>query len=383
VAGPDDPAPAVWQPHTVRQFSGGRFEWDVNYTLQRLRIEAEGYVPVLTTWINKADGPRSITFRMERDPGIKGRVLTPGGDAAAGAVIALTMPNRSARLADGRIVGVDDPLPAKLSDRWRRPITVKADGEGRFSLPTESGPVMVYALHESGIAERPFGELRESAEIKLEAWGAVDGRVLWHDEHGADELLSLSIVREVDGYPDALSAYQEITTDRQGRFRIEKLPPWRVQLARVFRLGDGPAAGSFLFPYLHVELAAGRPTEVIFGGNGRPVAGKLTGLDSWDGVTLAIAPNAPRPADESGWRGHALVRRSNIGPLYFREKLKVKADGTFHIDGVLPASYQLFVASEDRSVYVVSPFRVEPLPGGESEEPHELGEIRVVRRGAR
>jgi hypothetical protein len=385
VTGPDDPGPASWQPHTIREFSRGQFDWGSKraYQVQRLRIEAEGYIPVVTEWIHKSAGPRQVTVRMQRDPGVSGRVLTPGGDPAEDATLVLTMPNRGARLEAGRIAGAGDPPPEKLSDRWRRPVMVQTDRDGRFKLPTEVGAVMVYAVHESGIAELPFEMLRESPEVRLEGWGAIDGEARWHDRPGAGQTLSIIVVREVEGYPESLSTFQQVTTDEQGRFRAEKLPPWQVQLARVFPLGEGPNAGSFHFPYLHVKLDAGRPTRVVFGGEGRPVIGRLTGLDSWDGVTLAIAPNAPRPGDEHGWRGHSLVRESDIGPLFFRDRLTVAADGTFRIDGVLPASYQLFVSSEDRSVYTVHSFRIEPMPGGRSDEPQDLGEFKIERRPAK
>ena len=382
VTGPDDPGPASWQPHTIREFSDGGFTWGPrpNYPVQRLRIEADGYVPVVTEWINRNDGPREITVRMEPDPGLTGRILTPDGEPAQDARLVVTMPNRGVRLEDGRIAGVDDPLPEKLSDRWRRPVAVATDRDGRYTLPAEAGAVMVYAVHETGIAELTYEALREQPDVRLEGWATIDGRVLWNDRPGANEVLSIIMVREVDGYPDALSTFRQVTTDEQGRFQAGKLPPWQVQLARVFPLGDDANAGSFQFPYLHVKLDAGRPTPVVFGGQGRPVVGRLTGLDSWDGVRVAIAPNAPRPGNEAGWRGHALVRESNIGPLFHRSGIKVDADGMFRIEGVLPASYQLFVSSEDRSIYTVRSFHVEPMPGGKLDEPQDLGEIKVERR---
>lgn len=43
-------------------------------------------------------------------------------------------------LQNGRFVGMEGALPEKLTERWRRPVMLKADGQGRYRLRTETGP---------------------------------------------------------------------------------------------------------------------------------------------------------------------------------------------------------------------------------------------------
>lgn len=381
IKGTDDPSPAVWQPHLLREAHDGKFEWpsERSYPQFRLRFEAEGYIPEITSWINKTGGAKDIVVKLRRDPGILGRVLLPNGKPAAGAVIAICLPNRGARLENGKLVGADDPAPEKLVDRWRRPIYVKSDEEGRYRLPTEPGAVMIYAVHDSGIAEVGYEALKKSTDIQLAGWGAIDGRVLWHEKPGVEEKLFISAMREAGGYPEVCSLSLSLVSDKEGRFRVEKLPPWKLQISRSFEL---PEKGGYPFPHLHVDLAVGKPTDVVFGGKGRAVIGKLTGLDSYEGITLSIAPNAPRPGNKLGFEGLALVRGSNIGPIFFREKLPVNKDGTFRIDKVLPTNYQLFIRNADNSIYQVRQLLVPAPAGDKPDEPLDLGELNYTRRPA-
>jgi hypothetical protein len=103
--------------------------------LFQLRIEADGYVSVTSDWIAKDDATWVVTAKMLRDPGIRGLVLTPEGEPAAGATFAIGLPNREIRLDGKTVAGADEPLPDKLGNRWRQPVIVQADEDGRFKLP--------------------------------------------------------------------------------------------------------------------------------------------------------------------------------------------------------------------------------------------------------
>lgn len=236
---------------------------------------------------------------------------------------------------------------------------------------------MIYAVHESGIAELEYETLKQSKDIRLQAWGAIDGRVLWGDRPGANEDLFLSIMREAHGYPEVCSVFLSFKSDGQGRFHVDRLPPWPVQISRSFELPKN--GGIYSFPHLHADVAPGEPTKIVFGGPGRTVVGRLVGRDSFKGFTISITPNTPRPGDRLAMAGHATIRGSEIGPLFFRESLPVAHDGTFRIEKVIPEWYQVFVRSADGGVYQVHRLRVEAAPDGRPEEPQRMEEIRVAR----
>ena len=95
--------------------------------------------------------------------------------------MALALVQKNAALEDGHLRGADEPLPAEPSDRWRRPLLVKTDAEGRFKLPTEPGPAAVLIVHDSGVKELSYDQFRKSPEVVLDRWGRIEGRVLWKD----------------------------------------------------------------------------------------------------------------------------------------------------------------------------------------------------------
>jgi hypothetical protein len=207
----------------------------------------------------------------------------------------------------------------------------------------------------------------------------MDGRVVWVDKPGANEELLLAVKREFGDYPTALLWQATATTNAQGRFHVDKLPPWTVKVSRRFEMPED--RGEFFYPSQEFELAEGKSTSVVFGGRGRPVVGKLIGLKPGEEVTIQIEPFTPDgPRGHDNWLARALVYQSSCGPKLFRTKIPVAEDGTFRIDNVLPAHYQLIMKGPSPRIFAASRFTVEPMPGGESDELHDLGEIQVRRR---
>ena len=377
----DEKTPAVWQPQRMRQCTDGLFTWPATRPGKelRFRIEADGYIPVLTAWIKKSDGKQTLNIAMRRDPGLTGKVLTPNGTPAAGATLAVTMRNRPARIENGEFVGLDDPPPATANERWKRPIFATADADGRYRLGTQVGAVIVYAVHDSGIAELPFNALQKSPDIRLQAWASIEGRVLWVDNPGANEDLAFSAVRTFAGVFRSLEWKMFVKTDDQGRFRAARLPPWSATLSRRFKLPND--WGDYLYPTLPVELKPGESTDVVFGGRGRPAVGKLVGFSSWEGTTVELYPRLFGGYEQFG---RTMVSQSNFGPLLFRTGIPVAEDGTFRIENVLPAHYTLLVNNRERGFYAWhkdSHLTIDPMPGGESDEPFDMGEVRVKQHG--
>ena len=291
-SGTDERSVAVWQPHLLRESAGGRYEWprERSYETFRLRAEADGYRPSMTPWLRKADGTREVTIRLRRDPGIRGVILRPDGSPAAGATLGIALPNRTLRLAGRTIDRAGEPPAEKPGDRWRQPLTARADADGRFRLPAETDPAaLLVVVHQDGYIERPFAELLgkdakplPDRELHLAPWGRIEGRVLWGDRPGAGEQVELIVSRE-SLYPDMVGTSGSARSDAEGRFEFRDVPPGRVQLSRLAPAPGGKDAPRYQFPVMHAEVRAGDSTEVVLGGRGRVVAGRLTGLDSYVG----------------------------------------------------------------------------------------------------
>ena len=133
---------------------------------------------------------------------------------------------------------------------------------------------------------------------------------------------------------------------------------------------------------MHVDVRAGDATEVVLGGRGRVVAGRLTGLDSYEGVTLRVHPTAPHfgfPGDDEQWQGWGALRDGPLGAVVFRDAIPVGPDGTFRIEGLVPESYQLFVNDGGKRLRGHASFTVEPAAGGADAGRRTSAKIRVTR----
>ena len=220
----------------------------------RLRVEADGYRPWMTAWLREADGPWETTIRLRRDPGIHGVVLLPDGSPAAGATLGISLPNRTLRLNGRAIDRADEPPAEEPVDRWRQPITARADAGGRFRLRAESDPAaLLVVVHTGGYLERPLAELLgddaepiSAQELRLAPWGRIAGRVLWGDRPGVDECVELIVSRETL-YPDMVGTFGSVRSDAGGRFEFADVPPGRVQLARLETAPDGKEATQYQF----------------------------------------------------------------------------------------------------------------------------------------
>lgn len=376
----------AWQPHTLRTGRDGKvlWSWDRAYPEMALRVEAAGYVPQQRLWIEKTTGKTPILFELVEDVGVERRVLRPDGEPAGGASVALALPGQRVVMAGGRILGVQAPPPEGASGNWRRPVVVQSDGRGRFRLPTEiDRSAAVFVVHESGASELTFQGLLGRPEVRLRAWGRIEGRLLWHDVPGSREVITLSLWRDTP--PGVLTGSERTRTDAEGRFVFEKILPGRAQISRPIELPAPGRSGTThaildgLFR--HVEVASGKPTPVLLGGQGRPVTGRLTGRRSWEAVTIRFHPEAPHigfPGDDAQWKAFGIFRESAVGPLFFREGLGVSVDGVFRLDHVLPGRYQLFVSApgvENHAAFLVMSVPAETV--GEEPDPLDLGEIPV------
>lgn len=353
-----------WQPHTCRIGMNGDYLWPLNraYDEMAIRIEADGYQPQIFTGIRKANGAQHLVFQLAEDAGVTGRVLTPTGQPAAEATVALAIPHQEIIWENGTLRGSDDPLPEKPGDRWSRPRFVRTNDAGEFRLPIESEPAVILFVHESGVRELAYEEWKSSPEVTLQPWGRIDGQVLWQETPGAGEEVSLTTFRDNYGYPGMLAGNAKVRAGDDGKFSFDRVLPGRAQIARPIVPAPGKNTSGITSVvlncmYQHVMVMAGEPTVVQIGGRGRTVTGRFVGLDSWDGATYHFHPDAPhfgREGDNVSWVAFYQLKASSIGPMLFRDKQPVNPDGTITIDRMLPGSYQIFLSAPQWNNYAAS-----------------------------
>lgn len=384
----DEEPIATWQPHRIKESTTGFLVLPRarSYEKLQIRIEANGYQPAHTEWIEKAAivGTKRARIELHRDPGIRGQLLTPMGQPAAGAQIAIALPNREVRLQAGTFAHLKQPMPDRLSDQWRRPVSVATSEQGLFEIPTETNRAgVVCFLHETGFLEIPAAELRPS-KFTLHAWGDIEGHVNWQGRPGVNEAISL-IISHDHHYPALVSQVLDATTDGDGHFEFRNLIPGRVQISRMQVSRDKENRQiQYQFPVVHVNLNAGETKSVVVGGQGTTITGRLTGLDSYHGLSLNLSPRAPhfgRPGDDAIWAGFNELAKSELSTVFWHTEIPVNRDGTFRIEHVIPESYQLFSNSRE---HVIRSSSVRVLPADQLDADQSgiqnLGEIVISVR---
>lgn len=381
-----------WQSHMLREGKDGKLEWPVSersYDEMVLRIEADGYVPQVTGWLKKADRPQEITVQLAPDPGIRGSVQTHGGGRwAHDATVVLGMIRKDIRIKGATFPELDlGPEPKTLRDKWDRPLVITPDNEGRFTLPTEIDPTaVVLILHGDGVYLKPYAEWKAEPHVQLERWGRINGHVQWGPRVGKGEKVDLGISLGDDwGWPDIISQRDTETANEDGIFVFQRLlPNVTAQLSSPMTFKDDEGKEQTTYESSRITHVKTQPLAVsgMLGGVGRTVTGKLKGRATWDGVTFHLHPNAPPigfGGDDVMWQAFTALQKSADGPLFFRSGLKIAADGSFKIEGMLPGHYQIFFTGPEGKDHIGgTQFQVpaEEFPGQEL-EPFHAGEIAV------
>jgi RNA polymerase sigma factor (sigma-70 family) len=369
-----------------------------------LRIESDGYETVESEiqLTNGVEGVRNFQLkRTSAAHSIRGTVLLPDGSPAGGVEVALCTATVGVMLngtafeagAFGNTRGL------QVSDYRKR-----TDAQGAFAFDPKPGAHTLVAVGPAGLGQVRCFDFSQPLEIRLQAWGRIEGSVRTSDARWADRKVQWE-------HPGNLTSWMTLfykaggfsaRSDASGNFTLEHVPPGDGHVA----INDGPDTAPILSPSVHVN--PGQTVQVQIGGIGRPVTGRLVAppgveIRSWTNqVTFAqlhVEWNDYHVPKEL--TGNAVERwklefeDTDAGRAWFRDQyaydFKVEADGSFSIPEVLPGKYRLFVNigqgylgsgpdsttgnPSDPQVASTGMQVTVPPPAGDSGSPVDLGEI--------
>src|SRR5207249_11938527 len=114
----------------------GCFDWEYParfFNEHMLEIQAEGYIPLASSPVKTSGGDHFFEFKLQKSPGLAGRVLLPDGAPAAGAEVWLSGESFGPFMG---ITSVHQPWLLPRDNDWN--ILTHTDAEGAFRFQQRS-----------------------------------------------------------------------------------------------------------------------------------------------------------------------------------------------------------------------------------------------------
>jgi RNA polymerase sigma factor (sigma-70 family) len=314
----------------------------------RVRIEADGYEPAMSAPIPFEPNEQTVAIKLQRqDPAkaIRGIVLRPDGQPAAGAHVALLTFERGATLHQGRFV-----------TQGGYSILTATDAEGRFQFEPDANSHTVAVAHDAGSGRTRIRQENRTVVVQLAPWGRIEGQVRIRDGNWSGRDIALTSPHSEAGF----SVSAQAKPDAEGRFQLEQIP------AGDYTLHLNPGVGKSFTDATPVEVTAGETATTQIGGNGATVIGRL-GFASSSAVDWVRqtkfpslrpnnqAPPDPRPLPTVAGANNLAERRQRLDLVESDEwrvwvrsqrpnvTLKIAADGSFVGESVRAGEYTLHV----------------------------------------
>lgn len=371
-----------------------------------VRIEAAGYLPAVSRGVANDEGKIAVNFELKRGKDVAALVVTPDGQPAVDAQVALGIAGSQISIEGGKI--------DSGSTRCSRQDT---DESGRFRFSPQESAFQLVILHPRGYAHVKATTRTMRPTIELQPWARVEGTFKIGKAKAGGVRLTLN-TGALHSYgadvPNIFTSY-ETTTQPDGSFTFDRVFPGQAYIGRHILLlvdeGATEATSSGRMPF---DLVAGETARVMVGGAGRPVIGSLQppkgfeGKPNWHFALMRVRrylPQPPKPVDppipadvdadpvkKAAWwvkwrqtpagRAYTAWERAVEVNTRLRDSspsftVTVASDGTFRADDVPGGEYTLSVSSSRKRIGQLAGYRftVPPAEGGQSDTPADLGAI--------
>jgi hypothetical protein len=277
--------------------------------------------------------------QLKPSPTLSGTVLAPDGTPAPGVNVVATANNQhyGVQLSGGRLRSFDSH--SKMAT---------TDANGQFTLPSVPDDGTIVAAGDPGFAQAPLAEVRSSSTFTLQAWGRIEGTLKIGGQPGVgkDLLFNLSI----PGIGTDFNGYKS-TTDDQGQFTMEKVPPGEGAVVRLIKTSPNSWTHS---DSTAVSVKPGDTTQVTLGDNGAVLVGRIrfdnppTNYATLNFQGNLSSPMPQMPKFNSPNEAQAYFQTPEYQALMKTHKnyaIEMNPDGSFTVDDVGPGVYSLNVSA--------------------------------------
>ena len=307
-------------------------------------------------------------------PAVRGQVVSPDGQPVSQVAVVSHTPRQPVQIEGEKIVMAASPGPIK-----------RTDAQGKFGLPKRTEAYRVLFVHKSGVASVDHETLiRNQGKVMLQPWATVTGTLIVDGKPVANEPIRMRVNAFEWSYrrfEPNLSSHRVVTTDANGFFRFENVPPLPVQVSQS-------PPGQPLQRSVAISCESGKTSSVKLG-EGQTITGILPLPDQYDPKKFSIevvpvVPPVPYPEDlkKSPWeKKQAWARRwyaTDAGVKLENERFikqntryvgKRFADGRFTIYGVPTGQMKLVIHSFQLEAGIEKLFPVTQT----SDQPLDLG----------
>ncbi len=390
-----------WQDYNRKTGANGTFNMTFNDSGDdrsfAVRVAAKGYFPSDSKLFSNDGSVSKLEFKLKKGVGRKGTVHNSSGEPVPNVSVAVFTADQRTQIYDGQL---------NNNNNGQQILTKK---NGAFTLDPITSEYGVVAVHDSGIAIATQEEFEKNKVLTLKPWAKIHGRAMIGKTPAANVNLSQYNNQGYEHGKPRLGTYNNAQTDSDGNFSFEKVVPGPITVSRQVRITSNGNTYHQNAYTQHSIVKPGENKEFNIGGKGRPVIGRVIFPK---GMKEKLDLRYPNHQIHQIMKRPELIASNNSNPLtsaissLFGSKKKtpklkiqtrqprnyqfaLKDDNTFRIDDVVPGNYQMYVhfryqrnnnggRSNSQAGGINKQFTIEEIPGGSTEEPFDLGDLKVL-----